>query len=172
MPSPPAGTLRRLAAAAYDGLLLLAVLFLATGLLLFATHGEAITRARVGGWAYAYQALLAALVIGYFGVAWTSRGQTLGMKAWGIRVETAGGALPGWRTVLARLACAAPLYLALLGALLLYMAHRAGVAALLAGALPLLASFGAHALGGRGTLHDRLSGTRVVRIAPAAGNAG
>jgi uncharacterized RDD family membrane protein YckC len=164
----PAGTLRRLAAAAYDGLLLAAILFLATALLLFATHGEAITRARVGAWAYAYQALLVALVAAYFGVSWTARGQTLGMKAWGIRVETAAGATPGWRRALLRFGCAAPLYLALLAGLLAYLAHRAGPAALLAG-VPLLASFGAHALLGRGTLDDRLSGTRVVRAAPAGG---
>lgn len=168
MPPQPAGVFRRLAAAAYDGLLLMALLFLVTGLLLIATHGEAITRERVGAWAYAYQLLLAALVAAYFGVSWTARGQTLGMKAWHIRIETASGALPGWPTVLGRLACAAPLYLALLGALLLFMARRAGWPVLAAGGVPLLASYGTQALFGRGALHDRLSGTRVVREAPAA----
>jgi uncharacterized RDD family membrane protein YckC len=168
VPAPAAGVFRRLAAAAYDGLLLMAVLFLVTGLLLFATHGEAITRERVGAWAYAYQALLVLLVAAYFGVSWTARGQTLGMKAWGIRVETVTGALPGWRAVLARLACAAPLYLALLGATLLFMAHRAGWLAPVAGSVPLAASLATHALTGRGTWPDRLSGTRVVNEAPAA----
>jgi uncharacterized RDD family membrane protein YckC len=171
VPAPHAGTLRRLAAAAYDGLLLVAVLFLVTGLLLLATHGEAITHARVGTWAYAYRALLALVVVAYFGVSWLARGQTLGMKAWSIRVESAAGALPTWRDVLVRLAWAAPLYLALLGAVLLFMAHRAGWLALAVGSAPLAASFGAHALLGRGTLHDRLSGTRVVSAAavPQAG---
>jgi uncharacterized RDD family membrane protein YckC len=167
LPALHAGIFRRLAAAGYDGLLLAAVLFLVTGLLLLTTHGEAITRERVGAWAYAYQTLLALLVAAYFGASWTARGQTLGMKAWGIRVETAGGALPGWREVLVRLACAAPLYLAFLGATLLCMAHRAGWPALVAGSLPLAASLAAHALTGRGTLHDRLSGTRVVTELPA-----
>jgi uncharacterized RDD family membrane protein YckC len=168
VPAPAAGTFRRLAAAAYDGLLLTALLFLVTGLLLIATHGEAITRERVGAWTYAYQALILLLVTAYFGVSWTARGQTLGMKAWSIRLETASGARPTWRTVLVRLACAAPLYLSLLAALLLYMAHRAGSTAVVVGSLPLVASFGAHALLGRGTLHDRLSGTRVVWDAAAA----
>ena len=168
MSAPHAGLFRRLAAAAYDGLLLLAVLFLATGLLLLATHGEAITQARVGGWAYAYQALLVLLVVAYFGVSWTRRGQTLGMKAWRIRLETASGARPGWRAVLVRLACAAPLYLALVGATLLCMAHRAGWLGLVAGALPLAASLAVHALTGQGTLHDRLSRTRIVADAPVA----
>lgn len=171
MPAREAGLFRRLAAAGYDGLLLLAILFLVTGLLLLVTHGEAITRERVGAWAYAYQALLALLVAAYFGVSWTARGQTLGMKAWRIRVETAAGALPGWRQVLVRLACAAPLYLLLLGATLLFMAHRVGWPALLAAGLPLAASLGAHALTGRGALHDRLSGTRVVSEPPAADGA-
>ncbi len=171
MPAPHAGVLRRLAAAGYDGLLLAAVLFLVTGLLLITTHGEAITHERVGAWAHAYQALMALLVAAYFGVSWTARGQTLGMKAWGIRVETASGALPGWRDVMLRLACAAPLYLACLGALLLYMAHLARWPALLAGCLPLAASLAAQPLTGRGTLHDRLSRTRVVIEQQAAGDA-
>jgi uncharacterized RDD family membrane protein YckC len=166
-----AGVLRRLAAAGYDGLLVVAVLFLATALLLIPTHGEAVTPANVGAWAYAYDALLAGMVAGYFGVAWTARGQTLGMKAWGIRLETVSGTLPGWRAVLVRLACAAPLYLVLLGALLMFMAHRTGWFGLAAGTLPLAANLAVHALGGRGTLHDRLTGTRIVRDGTAATDA-
>ncbi len=170
MPAPQAGLFRRLAAAGYDGLLVAAVLFLVTALLLLPTRGEALTPASVGAWAYAYDALLALMVAGYFGVAWTTRGQTLGMKAWDIRVETTNGALPGWRAVLVRLACAAPLYLLLVGATLMFMARRTGWLGLLAAALPLAANLAVHALTGRGTLHDRLSGTRVVRAgAPASG---
>lgn len=168
MPVIHSGVFRRLAAAAYDGLLLIAVLFLVTGLLLVATHGEAITHERVGAWAYAYQGLLALVVAGYFGVAWTARGQTLGMKAWSIRLETAAGALPGWPAVLLRVACAAPLYLPLLGATLLVMAHRVGWLGVVASALPLAADLGVQAYSGQGTLHDRLSGTRIVPAAPAA----
>jgi uncharacterized RDD family membrane protein YckC len=168
LPVLHAGLFRRLAAAAYDGLLLIAVLFLVTGLLLITTRGEAITHERVGAWVYAYQGLLALLVAGYFGVAWTARGQTLGMKAWGIHVETAAATLPGWSAVLLRLACAVPLYLPPLGATLLVMAHRAGGLALLASALPLAASLGVHAITRGGTLQDRLSGTRIVPDAPAA----
>ena len=148
----------------------MAALFVVTGLLLLTTHGESITVDHVGAWAYAYHALLALLVILYFGVAWTRRGQTLGMKAWRIRLETLDGALPSWRIVVLRLACAAPLYLALLGATLLYMAHRLGWLWVAAASLPLLASLAVHALGAGGTLHDRLSRTRVVRDpAPTAG---
>ncbi|HUO81036.1 MAG TPA: RDD family protein [Steroidobacteraceae bacterium] len=165
MPRPHAPVLRGLAAAVYDGLLLGAVLFLVTALLLVATHGEAITAERVGAWVYGYQVLLAAVTAGYFGVSWTRRGQTLGMKAWGLRLETAAGGLPGWRAVLLRLACATPLYLALVGAALLFIAHRTGWPGLLLGALPLAASLGLQLLTGGGTLPDRLSGTRIVRDA-------
>jgi len=167
LPVLHAGVFRRLAAALYDGLLVTAVLFLVTGLLLVTTRGEAITHERVGAWAYAYQAVLALLVAGYFGFAWTARGQTLGMKAWGIRLETAAGTLPGWPAVLLRLACATPLYLPPLGAALLLMAHRAGWVVVVASLLPLAASLGAQAFAGQGTLHDRLSRTRVVLDAPA-----
>lgn len=168
MSAPPAGLFRRLAAATYDGLLVVAVLFVVTALLLIPTHGEAVTPANVGAWAYAYDALLALMIAAYFGIAWTARGQTLGMKAWDIRVETAAGTLPGWRAVLARLACAAPLYLALVGALLMFMARLTAWPGLVAGALPLAASLALHAVTGRGTLQDRLSGTRIVRSAPPA----
>ncbi|MBS0394976.1 MAG: RDD family protein [Proteobacteria bacterium] len=168
MPAALAGNARRLAAAGYDGLLLAAVLFLVTALLLPATGGESITPEHVGGWAHAYRLLLALVVLLYFGVSWTRRGQTLGMKAWRLRLETASGALPRWRDVCLRLACSAPLYLALLGAALLHMARLTGWGGLALGALPLAASFATHALGGRGTLHDRLSATRVVVDPPPA----
>ena len=170
MHATQASTFRRLAAAGYDTLLVTALLLLVTALAMIATRGEAITADRVGAWAYAYRALVAAVVALYFGVAWTARGQTLGMKTWGIRLETAAGTVPGWRTALLRLACAAPLYLALVGSLLLYMAHRTQWPVAVLGALPLTASFAAHGITGRGTLHDRLSGTRIVRDAalPAA----
>ncbi len=168
MPAPAAGLLRRLAAAAYDGLLLAAALFLVTALLLIATHGDSITSDRVGAWAYAFRALEGLLIVAYFGVSWTARGQTLGMKAWRIRLEGEDGARPRWRTALLRLAVAAPLYLALLGATLMVLAHRIGGLGFVAGALPLAVSLAFHARGGRGTLEDRLSGTRVVREPPAA----
>lgn len=162
--SLPAGIWRQLAAAAYDGLLLLALLMIVTAALQFATGGEAITRARVGAWEYLYRALLLLAVGAYYGLTWTRRGQTLGMKAWHLRIRTADGALPNWRTVALRLAGAAPLYLALIAGVALYMAHQGGWPLLLAAALPLGASHAWNRLSGRGTLPDRLSATRIVRI--------
>lgn len=160
--SPPATVYRRLAAAVYDGLLLLALLMLATALLLPLTGGEAITPASAGPWENAYRAFLALVVVAYFGSAWTRRGETLGMKAWKIRVVRADGARCRWGDVLRRLAVAAPLYGLPLAALLALMAHRAGPWLVAASFVPLLASH-APLLRGAPALHDRWSRTRVVR---------
>jgi len=170
VPAEVAGTFRRLAAALYDGMLLLGVLMAVTALLEVLTHGEAITRATVGLLEYAYCALLLACIAAYFGSAWTRRGQTLGMKAWSIRLETEAGALPGIGRSLARLAIAGPLYLLAITAVLLMMMHRAGVPVVLACLAPLVLSYG-WLLARRGaTLHDRWSGTRVRRV-PSTGPA-
>ena len=168
MAGASAGTFRRLAAATYDGLLLLAALMLVTALLQLFTHGEAITRASVGAYEYAYCALLLLCVAGYYAPAWTRRGQTLGMKAWNIRVETEAGDLPTLGRSLLRLLIAAPLYLLAIAGVLVMITHRGGPLVLGACLAPLAASFAVQALTGRGTLHDRLSRTRVMRVAPAA----
>jgi uncharacterized RDD family membrane protein YckC len=160
-----AGSFRRLAAGAYDALLILAVLMIVTAALLGSTGGEALTARTVGPWEYAYRALLAALVAAYFGIAWTRRGQTLGMKAWSLRVERLDGATLRWPDVLRRLGCAAPLYLLAIAGVLAYMTKLAGPVALAACAAPLVASYAWHTIGGAGTLHDRLSRTRV-RVIP------
>ncbi len=157
-----AGVLRRLAAASYDGLLLLAVLMIVTALVHLRTHGEAITYSSAGPVAYLYRALLAFVVYVYFATSWTRRGQTLGMKAWHIRLETLAGAAPGWGRVALRLAVAAPLYLLAIAGTLLLMTRQGGVVLLAALATPLVANSVWHAARGTGTLQDRLSGTRIV----------
>ncbi|MBS0373384.1 MAG: RDD family protein [Proteobacteria bacterium] len=157
-----AGLPRRLAAAAYDGLLVIALLLVYSALLLPFSGGEAITVDRFGALAYAYHAGSALIVAGYFGLSWRRRGQTLGMKAWRLRLAAAGGTSPDWRAIAARLLCAATLYLLALGGLLMHAAHRAGTAAALAALLPLAASLGLELVTGSGTLEDRASRTRVV----------
>lgn len=78
---PTCGFLRRLGAMTYDGILLFAVLFLATALLLPFTHGAAI---RSGNYFYLVYLLLISYL--YFAWQWTHGGQTLGMRAWHIRL--------------------------------------------------------------------------------------
>ncbi len=170
MPLDGAGAFRRLAAALYDGMLLLGVLMAVTALLQILTHGEAITRARVGWLEYAYCGLLLACVAAFYGSAWTRRGQTLGMKAWNIRLETPAGALPGLGRSLLRLAIAAPLYLLAIAGILLMTMRRASAPVVIACLAPLLVSYGWLLVRRAGTLHDLWSGTRVRRLAP--GNPG
>lgn len=166
IPAAPAATWRVLAATGYDGLLVLAVLFVVTVLAHLTTHGEAITHARTGPGQLLYVAALLGAVAVYFGVPWTRRGQTLAMKAWRLRLERRDGTLPDWPAALRRLAVSLPLYVLAIAGLLAHAAHLAGLAAGLACSLPLVASHAWHAATGRGTLPDRLSGTRLVRAEP------
>ena len=88
----PAGLIRRLAALLYD-LLLIVALVLVTGFaLLPLTRGNAVTHAVQGSAGYAYHAFMALVVYVYFGWCWTRTGQTLGLKAWRMRLvgETGG----------------------------------------------------------------------------------
>jgi len=101
-PQVPASLFRRLAALVYDSLLLLAVLFLGTLLLLPFTGGESITPQDSGAWEYAYRGWIALLTFGFFGLSWTRRGQTLGMMSWKIRLQRDDGRLPRWRDAAAR----------------------------------------------------------------------
>jgi uncharacterized RDD family membrane protein YckC len=103
---PSAGVLRRLGAMFYDLLLVIALMMVVTGVLLPLTGGEAITNERFGAWEYAYQLLLLVLVVAFFGVFWTWRGQTLGMQAWRLHIRREDGALLTWLDVLKRLGAA------------------------------------------------------------------
>ncbi len=136
-PSPvPAGLLRRLAAAGYDAMLLASILFVATVPIVALAHGQAVRPHQP-----LYVAYLATLVYAYFGWSWTRGGQTLGMRAWRIAVRAADGGDIGWGRAGLRLAAACLSWaLAGLGYLALLVDPQ------------------------RRTLHDRLSGTRVVVV--------
>ena len=101
-----AGLPRRLAAMFYDGLLLGAVLMIATALLLPLTGGEAITPADHPWLEFAYRLVIVGLVVLFFGTFWTRRGQTLGMASWRLRVEREDGSLLSWGDTVKRLAAA------------------------------------------------------------------
>ena len=98
---PPAGLIRRLAALLYDSLLLFGVVFTATVVLLPFTGGQAIMPGNI-----AYQAYLLGLIVLFYGWCWTHGGQTLGMKAWRIRVQTPDGRCLSWERSALRLLCA------------------------------------------------------------------
>jgi len=143
LPTPPAveraGLLRRLGAMLYDGLLLLAVLIVATALFLPLTGGEAVDPAKNPSLEFVYRAMLLLLIVGFFGLFWTRRGQTLGMASWRLRVEREDGGLLTWSDTLRRLG----------GALLSLLPFGLGFLWVLVDPQ-------------RRAWHDRLSGTRVV----------
>ncbi|TQV85674.1 RDD family protein [Exilibacterium tricleocarpae] len=151
--NPSAGPLRRVAALVYDSLLLIA-LSLAYGFL-----GVAITVVITGADPQTLEPIAASpwLFIGwvitlalFYCVFWRRGGQTLGMRAWRLKLERdtegdGGGTIPGWRECLLRCLVAPPaLAAAGLGYWWCYFDPK-----------------------GR-SLQDRLSATRVV-VVPKAG---
>lgn len=132
------GMLRRIAAMAYDALLLFAVMCLATALVLPLNHGRAISSGNLP-----YTLYLLLCCYGYFAWQWSRGGQTLGMRAWRVRLVGADGAPVGRR------AAALRFVLALLSLLML-------------GAGFLWALFDPKGL----AFHDRYSRTRLVTVAP------
>ena len=96
------GFLRRLAAQVYDLLLLIALLFLATALLLPFTAGEAISAQQT----LIYRIYLAVISFLFYGWFWTHGGQTLGLRAWKIKVLTFDQKPISWIQALLRFASA------------------------------------------------------------------
>ena len=132
------GLPRRLAALLYDALLLFSLLFAATVPALIVTGGRAVAPNDP-----VFTAYLLAVSYVYFGWCWTRTGQTLGMRAWRMRVCTREGARLGWRRSLGRFA-AALVSIGAAGAGLLWIAFDRD----------------------RMSLHDRLSGTVLERVPP------
>ena len=97
---PPAGLLRQLAAMIYDSLLVVALLFLAVGIVVALNGGEAV-RPNL-----AFKLYLVAVVFSFYAWFWHKSGQTLGMRAWKIRIVDANGDNPGWGRCYLRLCCA------------------------------------------------------------------
>lgn len=137
-PNVRPGLLRRLAALLYDALLLFTVLFAATVPVLLHTGGQAISPNNL-----AYTLYLLAVSYVYLGWCWTRSGQTLGMRAWRMRVRTRRGEPLGWRRSFVRFA-AALVSIGAAGIGLLWVAVDRD----------------------RLSLHDRLSGTALELIHP------
>ncbi len=133
----PAAAWRRLAAFCYD-LLLLAALFVCFTLIVVAARRGAAVQA--GSWWFPL--CLFAIVAAFFTGFWAHGGQTVGMRAWRIRVVCADGRPLRWPRAAARFGAAL-------------------VAALPAGLGLLWSAFDRH---GRGW-HDLWTRTRVVRVA-------
>ena len=137
-PPSTAGVWRRFAAGFYDLLLLAAVWMLITLIFIVLRGGEAISPGSLP-----YQALLLVVAAAFYISSWLRGGQTLGMRAWRIRLEKSSGAAIDLRTGLLRFASGL-LTIASGGVGLLWLwIDRDGL-----------------------TWHDRLAGTRVI-VLPA-----
>jgi uncharacterized RDD family membrane protein YckC len=97
-----AGVLRRFGAMLYDSLIVFALAVIVT-LLFFPFTGKGITPRESGAVEHIYQAALLLVIVLFFCVFWTWRGQTLGMVAWRLRVERTDGTFISWRAALIRL---------------------------------------------------------------------
>lgn len=94
---PHCGLLRRLAAILYDGLLLLALLFIASAIHLAISGGE---EARTGS-DIIRSLFMVLIAFAFFAWFWLHGGQTLGMRAWRIRLQNRGGGpITPWQALL------------------------------------------------------------------------
>ena len=92
-----AGFFRRLAAILYDSLLLVAILFVATAAILPLNHGEAFASDN-----FYYLAYLVFVSFLFYGGFWTHGGQTLGLRAWKLKVLTFEQQPLNWKQALVR----------------------------------------------------------------------
>jgi uncharacterized RDD family membrane protein YckC len=134
-PSPYAGLAVRLAGLLYDALLTVPLLFVGGWLFL------AFTRDAASPGMHALFRVWLLLVLGVYFIYCWRRGQTLAMKTWRLRLVDSGGALPSTRQAVAR-----------------YLLAVLGLGLLGAGFLWALVD------PQRQFLHDRLVGTRIVRL--------
>jgi len=97
----PSGLARRLGALCYDALLLLALLAVLTALLIGFRGGAAIPPRT-----WWFQGLIVGVCVLFYAWFWTHGGQTLGMRAWRIRVVRDDGTRLRWHDALLRFAAA------------------------------------------------------------------
>ena len=156
------GIARRIFSMLYEATLLFAVAFIATWLFQFAAGGAVVT-----GWQRtALQAYLAAVFAAYFLWCWLRGGQTLAMKAWGIRLVVPGKARVPPAIAIKRLVLAGAFVGAFCAALLGAFMHRNPWIAFIT--LAISGSGIGWALFDRDRqfLYDRLAGTRLVLAKP------
>lgn len=150
----PAGLGRRIAALAYDALLLL-------GLLFFVSIPVVVTfDLRYGEPLYVvYLAYIHAIAFVFLGWFWTHQGQTLGMRAWHLYLKPFEGEAMNWRLSLKRYLAALLFWIP--GLLLTQLVNHDGYA--LIGLTPLAIDYAwVFTNPRRLALHDLLSGTQLV----------
>ena len=136
---PSASLWRQFAAMVYDSLLIVALLFLAFGILVALNRGEAV-EPNIGFTFY-----LVFVVFTFYAGFWHKSGQTLGMRAWKIKIVSEFGGNPSWGIGYLRLMFAL-LSIACLGLGYWWRLFKPY------------------------TWHDRLSQTRIVHLGSTGGN--
>jgi uncharacterized RDD family membrane protein YckC len=96
-PALKPGLLRHLAAVIYDLLLLVAVLFVATALILPLNGGAAFSAQQI-----IYPIYLLVISFLFYGWFWTHGGQTLGLRAWHMKVRTVNQTNMSWKQAVLR----------------------------------------------------------------------
>lgn len=110
MPSPqnqlkPPGLGRRVLAMLYDGLLLIALWFGVSALVMLVSAGLLADPNRPLWLALIHRISLVLVTVGFFGGFWTHGGQTLGMRAWRLRlISSPNQGAVNWKQSLLRLA--------------------------------------------------------------------
>ncbi len=104
----PAPVIKRLLAILYDSFLLIAALFLAMAVLLLISGGYEF---QAGNPLITAYLLLVSFI--FFGWFWTHGGQTLGMRAWKLRVQQTDGKPISWQHAALRFTTALPAWIAL-----------------------------------------------------------
>lgn len=90
---------RQFFAMIYDSLLIIAILFVATAIMVAFNHGEAIAQQNNPF----FSIYLLLIVFMFYGWFWRKSGQTLGMKVWKIKIVDLNGYLPSWQSSFVRL---------------------------------------------------------------------
>jgi uncharacterized RDD family membrane protein YckC len=93
---PSASLFKQLLAMVYDSLLIIAILFAATAILLPFNQGEAISNKF-------FTFYLLIIIFIFYSWFWNVSGQTLGMKVWKIRIINESGFNPSWGVCFLRL---------------------------------------------------------------------
>ncbi|MBD3670632.1 MAG: RDD family protein [Gammaproteobacteria bacterium] len=153
-----AGLLRRLATFLYDGLLILALVLIATALTL-PFHN--VNKGDAGN--ILMSIYLITVVFLFFGWFWTHGGQTLGMRAWRIKLIANNGSEVSWDQALVRFLIGLPAWLLfIVGLMMNYSERDLGILLMPDWGLMLLGAVWIAADNWPGLWRDQLSRTKVV----------